>query len=75
MSICNPFLSLLPSLQKSGAYVAGIAAAAALLLEVGANPNDDSGGKRPETPLHWAASTDDVDVAVVLIDGSERRVE
>jgi hypothetical protein len=41
----------------------------ALLLEAGADPNDDTGGDCPETPLHWAASTDDVDVAVVLIDG------
>jgi uncharacterized protein len=41
----------------------------AVLLEAGGNPNDDSGGDCPETPLHWAASTDDVDVAVVLIDG------
>lgn len=40
----------------------------ALLLEAGADPNDDTGGGRPETPLHWAASTDDADVAVVLID-------
>jgi ankyrin repeat protein len=44
-------------------------ASVALLLEAGADPNDDTGGERPETPLHWAASTDDVDVAVVLIDG------
>jgi hypothetical protein len=44
-------------------------AAVALLLEAGADPNDDTGGDRPETPLHWAASTDDVDVAVALIDG------
>src|ERR687887_1350596 len=44
-------------------------AAVALLLEAGADPNDDTGGDCPETPLHWAASTDDVDVAVVLIDG------
>ena len=42
------------------------------LLEGGADPNDDSGGDRPETPLHWAASTDDVDVAVVLIEGGTR---
>jgi hypothetical protein len=34
----------------------------------GADPNDDCGGDRPETPLHRAASTDDVDVAVVLVD-------
>jgi O-antigen/teichoic acid export membrane protein len=31
MAICNPSLSLLPSLHKSGAYVGGIATAAALL--------------------------------------------
>jgi hypothetical protein len=42
--------------------------AAALLLAAGADPNDDSGGDRPETPLHWVASTDDVDVAGVLIE-------
>jgi ankyrin repeat protein len=41
----------------------------ALLLEAGADANDDTGGDCPETPLHWAASSDDVDVAVVLIDG------
>jgi ankyrin repeat protein len=45
---------------------------AAILLEAGADPNVDSGGGRPETPLHWAASNDDVDVAVVLIDGGAR---
>jgi hypothetical protein len=43
--------------------------AVALLLQAGADPNDTSGGGRPETPLHWAASTDDVEVAVALIDG------
>jgi len=31
MAVCNPFLSLLPSLHKSGAYVGGIAAAATVL--------------------------------------------
>jgi uncharacterized protein len=51
-----------------GYFPAGPAAVAAL-LDAGADPNDDCGGDRPETPLHWAASTDDVDVAVVLIDG------
>jgi ankyrin repeat protein len=45
---------------------------AALLLEAGADPNLDSGGGRPETPLHWAASNDDVDVAAVLVDGGAR---
>ena len=50
-------------------YFRDAPATAALLLEAGADVNDDTGGDRPETPLHWAASTDDVDVAVVLIDG------
>jgi ankyrin repeat protein len=45
---------------------------AAILLEAGADPNLDCGGGRPETPLHWAASNDDVDVAAVLIDGGAR---
>ncbi len=38
-----------------------------LLLAAGADPN----ARRPgdETPLHWAASSDDADVAAALIDG------
>jgi ankyrin repeat protein len=51
------------------AYFPAAPAAVELLLEAGADPNDDTGGGCPETPLHWAASSDDVDVAVVLIDG------
>jgi hypothetical protein len=43
-------------------------AVVALLVASGADPDDDGGGDRPETPLHWAASTDDVDVAIALID-------
>jgi uncharacterized protein len=43
--------------------------AAALLLDSGADPNDGGGGGQPETPLHRVASSDDADVAVVLIDG------
>jgi len=43
--------------------------AVAFLLTAGADVNDATGGDCPETPLHWAASTDDVDVAVVLVDG------
>src|ERR671938_622989 len=53
-------------------YFPAAPAAIALLLEAGADPNDDTGGDCPETPLHWAASTDDVDVAVALIDGGAR---
>jgi len=49
-------------------YFPAAPATVALLLDAGADPNDDTGGDRPETPMHWAASTDDVDVAVVLVD-------
>jgi hypothetical protein len=47
-----------------------------LLIDTGADPNaltTDRGTETPgpgsETPLHWAASSDDVDVALALIDG------
>jgi ankyrin repeat protein len=41
-----------------------------MLIEAGADPNARSPGKHfAETPLHWAASSDDVDVANALIDG------
>ena len=50
-------------------YFPAAPATVVVLLEAGADPNDDTGGDRPETPPHWAASTDDVDVAEALIDG------
>jgi ankyrin repeat protein len=41
-----------------------------LLLASGADPNGGAAGfGQQETPLHWAASSDDVDVAEALIDG------
>ena len=40
-----------------------------LLLAAGADPNLRKPEPRSETPLHWAASSDDVDVAAALIDG------
>jgi uncharacterized protein len=41
-----------------------------LLIEAGADPNAPAvEGEPSETPLHWAASSDDVDVADALIDG------
>jgi ankyrin repeat protein len=43
-----------------------------LLIEAGADPNADTGGDRPETPLHWAASSDDADVADALIAAGAR---
>jgi len=39
----------------------------ALLIAAGADPDGPSPGD--ETPLHWAASSDDADVAAALIDG------
>jgi uncharacterized protein len=43
---------------------------AAMLLEAGADPNASTEGSwHAETPLHWAASSDDVEVARALIDG------
>jgi uncharacterized protein len=55
-------------------YFPAAPAAVELLLEAGADPNADTGGDCPETPLHWAASSDDVDVAVVLVDGGAELV-
>jgi uncharacterized protein len=40
-----------------------------LLVAAGANPNALTDVDHGETPLHWAASSDDVDVALALIDG------
>ncbi|GMA64228.1 ankyrin repeat domain-containing protein [Alicyclobacillus fastidiosus] len=41
-----------------------------MLIDAGADPNGSAtGGTFSETPLHWAASSDDVDVAAALIDG------
>jgi hypothetical protein len=40
-----------------------------LLIDAGADPNATTTGPgEPETPLHYAASTDDVDVAAALLD-------
>src|SRR3954453_8418236 len=40
-----------------------------VLLAAGADPNARGPGRKGEAPLHWAASTDDADVADVLIEG------
>jgi hypothetical protein len=40
-----------------------------LLIDAGADPNADTEGAKPETALHWAASSDDADVADALISG------
>ena len=50
-----------PGYFPNGPQIVGV------LIEAGADPNGRSPGD--ETPLHWAASSDDVDVAAALIDG------
>ena len=40
-----------------------------ILIAAGGDPERRDPGKGSETPLHWAASSDDVDVALALIDG------
>jgi uncharacterized protein len=40
-----------------------------MLIDAGADPSAATGGPHPETPLHWAASSDDADVAEALISG------
>ena len=42
---------------------------ARILLAAGGDPNARDAGTPSETPLHWTASSDDADVARVLIDG------
>jgi ankyrin repeat protein len=44
------------------------AAVIAVLIAAGADPNASSIGHHSETPLHWAASSDDVEVLDALID-------
>jgi hypothetical protein len=39
-----------------------------ILVDAGADPNDREPQPRSETPLHWAASSDDYEVAVALVD-------
>ncbi len=41
----------------------------AVLVEAGADVNAPGDGPHPETPLHWAASSDDVEVLDALLDG------
>jgi uncharacterized protein len=48
-------------------YFPGGPATVRLLVDAGADPNAAIGGDG-ETPLHWAASSDDIDVADALID-------
>jgi len=47
-----------------------VASIITLLIQAGADPNARVvGGRFPETPLHWAASSDDVDAINALLEG------
>src|SRR5882724_10433317 len=52
-----------PGYFPNGPTVVGI------LIDAGADPNRTTGGDTPESPLHYAASSDDSDVAEALISG------
>jgi uncharacterized protein len=50
-------------------HVPNGAAVVKALISAGCDPNAKAPGRFPETPLHWAASSDDVDVLDSLLDG------
>ncbi len=51
-------------------FFANAAQVVAILIDAGADPDSAiEGSWHAETPLHWAASSDDVEVARALIDG------
>jgi uncharacterized protein len=61
--------SLLHVVADWPGHFPGGAATVALLVEAGADPNARfGGGPHDETPLHWAASSDDVEVLDALVD-------
>jgi len=45
-----------------------VAATVSVLVRAGADVNAPCLGEHPETPLHWAASSDDVEAVVALLD-------
>lgn len=46
-----------------------VATTIAILIGAGADPDAALGGPHQETPLHWAASSDDLDALDALLDG------
>ncbi len=45
-----------------------VAATITALVQAGADPDSPGPGPHPETPLHWAASSDDIDALDALLD-------
>jgi hypothetical protein len=60
--------TLLHAVTDWPGHVPGAAAKVAALAAAGADVDASSGGEHPETPLHWAASADDVDALDALLD-------
>lgn len=50
-------------------HLPNITATITMLIEAGANPNTTCLGESTETPLHWAASSDDLEALDALLDG------
>jgi ankyrin repeat protein len=67
---CDPGMtrSLLHVVTDWPGHYPNGAAMVALLVEAGADVNSRFTGPHTETPLHWAASSDDVDVLDALLD-------
>ena len=63
----NSYTLLHVATDWPGHFPNGTAVIAALIA-AGADPNASSIGRHSETPLHWAASSDDVEVLDALID-------
>jgi hypothetical protein len=49
-------------------HLPNVAATITALVQAGADPNTPGLGPHPETPLHWAASSDDVEALDALLD-------
>jgi ankyrin repeat protein len=52
---------------RAGDTQSAVAAIINTLTAAGADPNAPGVGRHPETPLHWAASSDDVDAIDALV--------
>ena len=71
---CDPGMtrSLLHVLTDWPGHYPNGPAMVALLVEAGADVNARFTGPHTETPLHWAASSNDVDVLDALLDAARR---